>query len=58
MKRHASASEAVRFIVLDPRGQPEDGVCIRVLRDIYSAFWKEVSDSMLLGKGESAFHEI
>ena len=50
MKRKASA---VTFIVLDLRGQPGVwGVGVSILRDIYTAFWKEVSDGMLIGEGE------
>ena len=45
-------SKKLQFIILDPRGIPEEGVGVGVTRDVYSAFWKEVGDGFLIGEGE------
>ena len=43
-------NKKLQFIILDPRGKPEEGV--GVTRDVYTAFWKEIGDGFLMGKGE------
>ena len=46
----ASDSAKIQFEVYDVRGNLEDGVGAGVNRDVFSAFWKEVSDSLLIGE--------
>ena len=41
-----------RFLVIDPQGNEEMGVGNGVSRDVYTIFWKEVANSLLIGETE------
>ena len=43
-------NKKLQFIILDPRGKPEEGV--GVTRDVYTAICKNIVDGFLMGKGE------
>ena len=43
-------NKKLQFIILDPRGKPEEGV--GVTRDVYTTFRKEIGDGFLMGKQE------
>ena len=45
-------NKRLEFIVLDPRGKPEEGVGIGMSRDVYIIFWKGIGDGFLMGEGK------
>ena len=42
----------ITYVFIDPRGIEEMGVGSGVSRDVYCTFWREVSDSYLIGEKE------
>ena len=42
----------IRFLIIDPQGNEEMGVGNEVLRDVYTSFWKEAANSLLIGEIE------
>ena len=42
-----SLSDTIRFIMINARGEKEQGVCAGVGRDIYSSAWKEILDGFV-----------
>ena len=45
-------SDEIKYVIIDPRGEEEMGAGSGVTRDVYSAFWQEVSNSFLIGELE------
>ena len=42
----------VIFLIIDPQGNEEMGVGNGVSRDVYTSFWKEAANSLLIGDTE------
>ena len=43
-----STDSNIRFLIIDPQGNEEMGVGNEVLRDVYTSFWKEAANSLLV----------
>ena len=42
----------IRFLIIDLQGNEEMGIENGVSRDVYTSFWKEVANSLLIGETE------
>ena len=40
----------IRFLTIDPQGNEEMSVRNGVSRNVYTSFWKEVANSLLIGE--------
>ena len=40
-------NKKLEFIILDPRGKPEERVGVGVSRDVYTTFWEEIGDGLV-----------
>lgn len=46
-------TQKISFKYINPRGTEEKGEGDGVARDVFTTFWQEVSDSLLIGEGFS-----